>query len=113
MLSMRKADNSQQAICRDERQPTVNRGSEDIAAVKEKPGLRPASMDGRVKPGHDGGGGESGLQDNALLLSFTFSASRYTLPPISLNLALIWAMPSSMVPLMVMPTVVGSFSVAA
>jgi hypothetical protein len=50
---------------------------------------------------------------NTRLLSFTFSASRYTLDPISLNLALIAAMPSSMVPLTDIPTPAGSFSVAA
>ena len=62
-------------------------------------------MDARVKPGHDVCGVVSVLPyDSALLLSFSFSASRYTALPISLNLALIWAMPSSMVPLMVMPT---------
>jgi hypothetical protein len=33
---------------------------------------------------------------SALLLSFTFSASRYTLSPISLNLAYICAMPCSL-----------------
>jgi hypothetical protein len=41
---------------------------------------------------------------NTRLLSFTFSASRYTCPPISLNLALICAMPSSITPLTDMPT---------
>ena len=50
---------------------------------------------------------------NTRLLSFTFSASRYTLLPISLNLALIAAMPSSMVPDTDIPTLAGSFSVAA
>src|SRR6202790_4471593 len=54
-----------------------------------------------------------GNSHNTRLLSFTFSASRYTLLPISLNLALICAMPASMVPLMFSPTPVGSFSVAA
>jgi len=47
------------------------------------------------------------------LLSFTFSASRYKLSPISLNFALIFAMPSSAVPLIDIPTEFGSFSVAA
>src|SRR4029450_10167271 len=46
-------------------------------------------------------------------LSFTFSASRYTLEPISLNFWLIAAMPSSMVPDTHIPTLAGSFSVAA
>jgi hypothetical protein len=50
---------------------------------------------------------------NTRLLSFTFSASRYTSAPISLNLALICAMPSSMVPLILRPTLAGSFKVAA
>jgi hypothetical protein len=50
---------------------------------------------------------------NTRLLSFTFSASRYTLLPISLNFSLILAMPSSMVPFIDIPTAAGSFSVAA
>jgi hypothetical protein len=50
---------------------------------------------------------------NTRLLSFTFSASRYTLLPISLNFWLIAAIPSSMVPCIDIPTLCGSFSVAA
>jgi hypothetical protein len=60
---------------------------------------------------------------NTRLLSFTFSASRYTLLPISLNLALIFAIPSfakasegrpsSRTPLTDIPTEFGSFNVAA
>ena len=41
---------------------------------------------------------------NTRLLSFTFSASRYICPPISLNFSLILAMPSSMVPDIDIPT---------
>ena len=82
--------------------------------ARKKPGFRPALlflMDARVKPGHDEREGRR--PHNTRLLSFTFSASRYTLLPISLNLALICAMPSSMVPEIDMPTAAGSFSVAA
>src|SRR6266850_3502895 len=57
--------------------------------------------------------GQCAAPHNTRLLSFTFSASRYTLLPISLNLALIAAMPSSMVPDTDIPTLAGSFSVAA
>src|SRR5690348_16708065 len=52
-------------------------------------------VDGRVKPGHDDGKRGGTPPHNTRLLSFTLSASRYTSPPISLNLALIWAMPFS------------------
>jgi hypothetical protein len=68
------------------------------------------SMDARVKPGHDE---ERAVPHNTRLLSFTFSASRYTLLPISLNLALICAIPSSITPDTDNPTPPGSFSVAA
>jgi hypothetical protein len=50
---------------------------------------------------------------NTRLLSFTFSASRYTLLPISLNFCDIFAIPSSMTPDIAIPTAAGSFSVAA
>jgi TIR domain len=50
---------------------------------------------------------------NTRLLSFTFSASRYTCPPISLNFCDICAMPSSITPDTDIPTEAGSFSVAA
>src|SRR6185437_3651727 len=56
---------------------------------------------------------ESAHLHSTRLLSFTFSASRYTLEPISLNLALMLAMPSSMVPEIDRPTLAGSFKVAA
>jgi hypothetical protein len=75
----------------------------------KKPGFRPTiriRMDARVKPGHDEEGGDQSTR----LLSFTFSASRYTCPPISLNLALICAMPSSITPDTDIPT---PFSIAA
>jgi len=84
----------------------------DATFAKKKPGARPAfhfQMDARVKPGHD----ERRAPHNTRLLSFTFSASRYTLEPISLNFALICFMPSSAVPLIDMPIEFGSFSVAA
>src|SRR4051812_167048 len=84
-----------------------------ILATQRKAGLSPGlfafPMGAQFKPGHD----EEPVSHNTRLLSFTFSASRYTLLPISLNLALICAMPSSMVPLMFSPTDAGSFSVAA
>ena len=54
-----------------------------------------------------------GLNYNTQLLSFTFYTSRCTLLPISLNFRLIAAMPSSMAPLTDIPTLAGSFSVAA
>jgi hypothetical protein len=76
-----------------------------------KAGLLPGLsffVDARVKPGHD-----ERRAHSTRLLSFTFSASRYTLLPISLNFSLIFAMPSSMVPAMLIPTAAGSFSVAA
>src|ERR1700742_2745634 len=83
------------------------------ATLLKKPGYSPAFRisDGlpEPSPGHD----EHQVPHSTLLLSFTFSASRYTLLPISLNLALICAMPSSMVPEIDKPTVVGSFRVAA
>ncbi|MGY3533662.1 hypothetical protein ACVISU_006430 [Bradyrhizobium sp. USDA 4452] len=60
-----------------------------------------------------GPGMTSGESHNTRLLSFTLSASRYRFSPISLNLALIVAMPSSMVPEIDAPTPVGSLSVAA
>ncbi len=103
-----KGTNTSLSAPRRNKKQIVNRRPEQPS--NKKPGFRPALMDGRVKPGHDGGG--SGAH-NALLLSFTLSASRYTLLPISLNLALIWAMPSSIWPEMVMPTEAGSFKVAA
>jgi hypothetical protein len=56
---------------------------------------------------------EVAVPHSTRLLSFTFSASRYTCPPISLNFCDIAAMPSSMVPAIAIPTPVGSFSVAA
>jgi len=67
-------------------------------------------MDARVKPGHDE---ERAPPHNTRLLSFTFSASRYTLLPISLNFCDICAMPSSITPDIAIPTAAGSFSVAA
>jgi hypothetical protein len=79
----------------------------------KKPDFRPAFhflMDARVKPGRDE---VRAVPHNTRLLSFTFSASRYTLLPISLNLALIAAIPSSIVPDTDIPTLAGSFSVAA
>jgi hypothetical protein len=86
-------------------------GTDKLVHQKKKPGFRPAFyMDARVKPERDA---ERSVPHNTRLLSFTFSASKYTLDPISLNLALIVAMPSSMVPDTDIPTPAGSFSVAA
>jgi hypothetical protein len=80
-----------------------------IIKAELSPGLIAFLMDARVKPGHD----EERVPHNTRLLSFTFSASRYTLLPISLNFWLIAAIPSSMVPDTDIPTLAGSFSVAA